>query len=157
MLGEKNTEIQRQHAKVAEQNDELSALNEEIISQREEVMAQRDSLAEKNNEIEKINHRIAHVNENLEQLVNQRTKILQQQNQKLADYAFFNAHKLRAPLARVMGLVNLLLENAEPKEQPVILDHLKKSSEDLDTVVRGIGRALTDDSTGFQENETIKE
>jgi signal transduction histidine kinase len=144
-LEEKSNEIQRQHLKLSEQNDELSALNEEIISQREEVMAQRDSLAEKNLEIEKINQQMGEVNENLEDLVEQRTKILEEQNKKLAEYAFFNAHKLRAPLARVMGLVNLLMSKINTDERPVILNHLKNSSEELDTVVRSISDSLSEE------------
>jgi signal transduction histidine kinase len=144
LLGEKTKEIQRQHMKLFEQNDELTALNEEISSQREEVMAQRDALAEKNSQIEKINNRMSEVNENLEILVEQRTKVLEEQNRKLSEYAFFNAHKLRAPLARVMGLVNLLMSKINTDERPVILDHLKKSSEDLDSVVRSISDSLSD-------------
>ncbi|MBI1769635.1 MAG: tetratricopeptide repeat protein [Bacteroidetes bacterium] len=155
-LAGKNKEIQRQHSKLAEQNDELVALNEEIVSQREEVMAQRDSLAEKNLEIEKINQQMAGVNASLEELVNQRTQVLQEQNKKLSEYAFFNAHKLRAPLARIMGLVNLLLNKPEPKEQPAILTHLKKSSDDLDSVVRSISSTLHEGMNVFPEKEVEK-
>ena len=156
LLGEKNKEIQKQHLKLSEQNDELNALNEEIRSQQEEVMAQRDSLAEKNIEIEKINRKMAEVNESLEHLVDQRTQVLKAQNKKISEYAFINAHKLRAPLARVMGLVNLLLDKPEPDEQPIILTHLKTSSEDLDSVVKNIRDALNDGISAFEESE-IKE
>jgi len=156
LLGEKNKEIQKQHLKLSEQNDELTALNEEIRSQQEEVMAQRDSLAEKNIEIEKINRKMAEVNESLEQIVDKRTKVLKEQNQKLSEYAFINAHKLRAPLARVMGLVNLLLNKPEPKEEPVILNHLKQSSEDLDSVVRSIRDTIHEGITAYEAGE-IKE
>lgn len=153
LLGEKNKEIQKQHLKLSEQNDELTALNEEIRSQQEEVMAQRDSLAEKNLEIEKINQKLAEVNESLEQIVDQRTKVLKEQNKKLSEYAFINAHNLRAPLARVMGLVNLLLDKPQPEEQPIILNHLKKSSEDLDTVVKSIRDTINAGITAYEEGE----
>src|SRR5258707_2313091 len=153
LLSEKTKEIQQQHFKLTEQNDELVALNEEIVSQREEVMAQRDSLAEKNLEIEKVNQQMAEVNATLEELVDQRTQVLQKQNRKLSEYAFFNAHKLRQPLARIMGVVNLLKTNADHKEQPTILAHLSKSSEDLDAVVRSISDTLQDGMNAFPEKE----
>ncbi len=156
LLSEKTKEIQLQHLKLSEQNDELVALNEEIVSQREEVMAQRDSLADKNLEIENVNRQMAEVNASLEELVDQRTQVLQEQNKKLSEYAFFNAHKLRAPLARIMGLVNLLKKNSNLKEQPTILTHLSKSSEDLDTVVRSISDTLHDGLNAFPEKERGK-
>jgi tetratricopeptide (TPR) repeat protein len=153
LLGEKNKEIQKQHLKLSEQNDELTALNEEIRSQQEEVMAQRDSLADKNLEIEKINRKLAEVNEGLEHIVDQRTKVLKEQNKKLTEYAFINAHNLRAPLARVMGLVNLLLDKPQPEEQPIILNHLKQSSEDLDAVVKSIRDTINAGITAYEEGE----
>ncbi len=153
LLGEKNKEIQKQHMKLSEQNDELSTLNEEIRSQQEEVMAQRDSLPDKNLQIEKINQKLAEVNESLEHIVDQRTNVLKEQNQKLAEYAFINAHNLRAPLARVMGLVNLLLDKPEPEEQPVILNHLKTSSEDLDSVVKSIRDAINEGISAYEAGE----
>lgn len=153
LLAEKNRQIQQQHLKLTEQNDELTALNEEIRSQQEEVMAQRDSLAEKNIEIEKINQQMAQVNENLEHLVDQRTEVLKEQNKKLSEYAFINAHKLRAPLARIMGLVNLLRSGVDAKEQPDILSHLSKSSGDLDNVVRDISNTLHQGMNIFPEVE----
>ncbi|MBI1768408.1 MAG: tetratricopeptide repeat protein, partial [Bacteroidetes bacterium] len=104
-----NKLLKARNKEISRQQDELIALNEEIVAQREEVMAQRDSLMEKNQEIELVNRKMAQVNENLERLVQKRTRVLEEQNKKLSDYAFFNAHNLRAPLARVMGLVNLLM------------------------------------------------
>ncbi len=153
LLKEKNDEINLQRAKLAEQNDELIALNEEIRSQQEEVTAQRDMVYEKNQEIEKINLKIIEMNKNLEQLVAQRTSALEKQNKKLSEYAFMNAHKLRAPLARVMGLVNLLLSNSSPEEQPVILLHLKKSSDDLDAEVRKISTTIQEGMDIFPSSE----
>jgi tetratricopeptide (TPR) repeat protein len=155
LLADKNKEIHRQHLKLAEKNDELTALNEEIRSHQEEVMAQRDSLAEKNIEIERINQQIALVNENLEHLVDERTRVLKEQNKTLSEYAFFNAHKLRAPLARIMGLVNLLRTNTDQNEHVTILSHLSRSSDDLDLVVRSMSSTLNEGINAFPEEEEI--
>lgn len=146
LLKARNLEISRQQA-------ELLTLNEEITAQGEEVMAQRDILFEKNQQIEQVNQQMAVVNENLEKLVQQRTQALAEQNKKLSDYAFFNAHKLRAPLARVMGLINLLMAGNNINEQPEILRHLKVSSEELDEIVRSVSTMLDAGVNDSPENE----
>ncbi|GHM99018.1 hypothetical protein WSM22_05080 [Cytophagales bacterium WSM2-2] len=141
-LNEKNNEVYEQHLALSTHRDEMLSLNEELQSQREEMMAQRDAMAEKNQEIESINQKITKVNENLEHLVALRTNTLEAQNRKLADYAFLNAHKLRAPLARIMGLANLLKMKNDPKEKVVIMTHLVNSTEELDMVVNELTGSL---------------
>ena len=51
---------------------------------------------------------IKHINENLEHLVSQRTEELEKKNKVLEEYAFINAHKLRAPVASILGLIPIL-------------------------------------------------
>jgi signal transduction histidine kinase len=144
-LSEKNEEIQRHHLQIKEQRDELNVLNEELRSQQEEVLSQRDALADKNREIEKMSKKIDEANAQLEQLVAQRTEVLENQNTRLTSYAFLNAHKLRAPLARIMGLVSLLQMKADTKEKPVIINHLSSSSEELRDVVSSISKTIQDE------------
>jgi len=48
------------------------------------------------------------INENLETVIKDRTYELEIKNKALEEYAFINAHKLRAPLARILGLVHLM-------------------------------------------------
>ena len=145
-LSLKNSEIDRQRDQIKNQHDELILLNEELRSQQEEVMSQRDALADKNAEIESISNQIADDNEKLELLVAQRTEALENQNTKLSTYAFLNAHKLRAPLARIMGLVNLLQMKTEPREKPTIMSHLAQSSDELSDVVGSINKSFQDET-----------
>jgi light-regulated signal transduction histidine kinase (bacteriophytochrome) len=153
-LSEKNIEIDHQRDQIKKQHDELIALNEELRSQQEKVTSQRDALAEKNKEIETISKQIADDNEKLEQLVAQRTEALENQNTKLSSYAFLNAHKLRAPLARILGLVNLLQMKTDPKEKPIILSHLANSSDELSEVVTSINKTFQSqpDAAANKEN-----
>src|SRR5258706_6009595 len=144
-LAVKNEEVNQQHIQIREQHDELITLNEELRSQQEEVMSQRDALAEKNKEIETMSSQITHVNEKLEQLVAHRTETLENQNTRLSGYAFLNAHKLRAPLARIMGLINLLQMKSDTKEKPVIMNHLANSSDELHEVVGSISKTIQDE------------
>jgi ligand-binding sensor domain-containing protein len=127
--------VKERTREIASQRDELVVLNEEIRASQEEVMAQRDALAEKNSEIERMNA-------NLEKIVADRTRVLEEQNERLAEYAFINAHKLRAPLASILGIINLLLIEKSEEQKHVLLDHLQKSSISLDYIVRSINQML---------------
>ncbi len=57
--------------------------------------------------IEQQKEELTLLNQNLEQMVHERTKTLENQNKKLINYAFYNAHMLRAPFCRIQGLVQL--------------------------------------------------
>jgi ligand-binding sensor domain-containing protein len=120
---------------IAAQRDELIALNEELRSSQEEVMSQRDQIAK--------------INENLEQIVADRTQTLEEQNKRLAEYAFINAHKLRGPLASILGIIGLLAIEKDDDRKQNLLDLLQKSSSELDEVVHSINRMLEE---GFDKS-----
>ncbi len=99
----------------------LQASNEEIKRQAEEVNA---------------------INENLEIIVRTRTHDLQRKNQALEEYAWINAHKLRSPVASILGLMSLLKREEVKPESRIIMNHLLASTERLDEVVSSITSAI---------------
>ena len=84
---------------------------------------------------------IALMNEVLEERVKERTEELEIQNAKLSEYAFINSHQLRGPLSRILGLINLM-ELDKTMEPEKIIELLRKSGADLDTVVMKITNTL---------------
>ena len=78
---------------------------------------------------------------------------MENQNTKLSSYAFLNAHKLRAPLARIMGLVNLLQMKIDVTEKPTIMNHLANSSDELKDVVSSINKTFQDESSPTKDKE----
>jgi len=90
------------------------------------------------------NEIIEKLNRELESKVELRTKMLREQNAKLMEYAFVNAHVLRAPVSRILGLVNLLIrsETPRPTADKEIIKHLDESSKELDSVVRNLSLTL---------------
>lgn len=96
----------------------------------------------KNEEIHKQAEEIKGINENLERLVKERTSELERKNKALEEYAFINAHELRAPVANILGLINLLEMIELDQDQKVYIKHLQSSAKKLDIVVRSIGRAI---------------
>ena len=111
----------RLEAKVLERTLEIHNKNQEIRAQAEEINT---------------------INQNLEVLVQERTKQLEKKNKALEEYAFITAHNLRAPLASILGLVNLTSKIKFSDEEKVILEHLQLSAEKLDTIVHSMTDAI---------------
>lgn len=113
----------------------LQVSNEAIKAQNEEIKAQ-------NQEIQAQGEEIRGINENLESLVHSRTAELEKKNKALEDYAFINAHKLRSPLASILGLINLLKKMPITEEGKSVMEHLQLSADKLDDIVTSITKTI---------------
>lgn len=127
-LRQSEEEIIRKNRKLTLQSEELAAQNEELMQSQEEVSAQRDLVAQQN--------------ENLEIEVAKRTNELIEYNQQLEQFAFIAAHNLRAPVARILGLGQLIdmLETTTEKDE--IYPKLVRAAEELDGVVKDLNTIL---------------
>lgn len=63
---------------------------------------------------------------------------MQEQNTRLREISWIQSHEVRAPLARIMGLVKLLDGAEANPETKEVLKHLNNSSEELDNVISNI-------------------
>jgi len=109
-------------------NNELKQLNDEIIFQREELKV--------------ANEEIRSINENLENIVRQRSNHIEFQNHQLTEYAFFNAHKVRGPLARILGIINLIKINPEWLQSDNLVEKLEEAAQELDESIKEINVIL---------------
>jgi signal transduction histidine kinase len=112
------------HARTLEiqkQAEEIQAQNEEIQSQAEEIQV---------------------INDNLEMIVLARTQELEKKTKAAEEAAFIIAHELRAPVASVLGLINLIAKSELPEDAKTIVTHMEDSGERLDVVVRNITKAI---------------
>jgi tetratricopeptide (TPR) repeat protein len=118
----------KRHKTISELNRELKDKSDEVLAQAEELRASNDAMEA--------------INSNLERMVEERSKQVLVKNQKLLDYAFFNAHKVRGPLARILGLINLM--NIEPvqTEQKKYTEMLHDASKELDKSIKDINTVL---------------
>ncbi|MHB1179446.1 MAG: PAS domain S-box protein [Daejeonella sp.] len=77
---------------------------------------------------------------------------VEDQNKKLQDIAWTQSHVVRAPLARMMGIINILtetkLEYTECKEW---LEHLVRSGNELDHIIRDIVKKTEDISPKIKD------
>jgi ligand-binding sensor domain-containing protein len=112
---------QELETKVRERTEEIEAKSHEIVAQAEEIRG---------------------INENLESLVKERTSELERKNKALEEYAFINAHQLRAPVASILGLINLMQKLELSDDEKIYLEHLQQSAKKLDSVVSSITLAI---------------
>jgi len=111
----------------------------EALSRKETALAwQRSKAEEANGNIERLRQHID------EQVV-ERTLKTQQHSMKIVDYTRLNSHKLREPLARVLGLVMLLEREAMPDKLCDLLLKLKLSATELDDIVKEFIATLESD------------
>jgi ligand-binding sensor domain-containing protein/anti-sigma regulatory factor (Ser/Thr protein kinase) len=128
-LRKSEEEIIEKNRKLTAQSDELAAQNEELLQSQEEVSAQRDLVARQN--------------ENLELEVSKRTNDLVEYNQQLEQFAFIAAHNLRAPVARILGLGQLLgMPENTPEQKDEIYPRLVHTAQELDGVVKDLNTIL---------------
>lgn len=81
---------------------------------------------------------------------NRHIEAVEQQNEILKDIAWTQSHMVRAPLARLMGLVNLLSEGKiEGDKKKDFYEYIQNSAEELDEIIKGV----VDKSQQFEINK----
>jgi signal transduction histidine kinase len=141
---------------VAQRTQEIQTQNEEIISQTEELATQRDTLFLQNKKVQEAhklieiqNQEIQFKNESLQKEIVMQTQELRNANQELIahnnqleQFAFIAAHNLRAPLARILGLANIIKISDEEKDRNDAMSKIVSSTHDLDAVVKDLTTIL---------------
>ncbi|WP_289028566.1 response regulator [uncultured Algoriphagus sp.] len=67
---------------------------------------------------------------------------IEEQNKTFREIAWIQSHVVRAPLSRLMGLINLLdLKDSETSEENLeLINYIKNSAEELDLIIRDISK-----------------
>jgi tetratricopeptide (TPR) repeat protein len=110
-----------------------------IYRQKQKVNQQ---LSELNKQVSERNEEISLINENLEREVQRRTEKIRAQNEKLIEFAFLNAHKVRGPLARILGLSMLIKREMTLEEIRELNEKVQANALELDTVIREVGKRI---------------
>jgi signal transduction histidine kinase len=111
--------------------DQIGNLLAEAQALNEELAQTNDTLHEKQKKLDLANRRLA-------QIVRNKTQALSERNRKLEDYAHFHAHQVRAPLARILGLV-IVLQKTDKQDLAEILFCVEKMNEaarELDQIMQ---------------------
>lgn len=67
-------------------------------------------------------------------------KAIEEQNDKLMKIAWMQSHSVRAPLAKIMSLVDLLQTSCVDEERKTLMKFLAESSRELDQVIASISK-----------------
>jgi len=149
-LIEKQEEILQQKKVIIQNNEEQEQLikrlkrNDEFLSEVvDKLIANEALIQEKNKELD--DH-----SKNLEQEVEIRTKEISQKNKELVQsinqleqFSYVLAHNVRAPIARLQGLIICLdLANLSNPQNIQVLQFINRSAYELDTVIKDLNKVL---------------
>lgn len=117
------------------QNDEF---NKKILS---ELNKKSDEIKAQNEELSKSQSTLNLMNENLEELVGKKTQNIKRQNEVLTKYAYTNAHHVRGPVARILGLIYLSKIEKEVN-YPLLFEKIENETNQIDNIIRSISSDL---------------
>jgi signal transduction histidine kinase len=109
--------------------------------QRKQIQEQKEAIEIQASALIKLNDELQELNKTLERRIAERTNQLTIQNQRLTEYTFVNAHKLRAPVASMLGLLNLI-HQVPLEERDTLLEYMKTCGDQLDAIIHELSRSL---------------
>ncbi len=81
-------------------------------------------------------------------------KAIERQNKKLREISWVQSHVVRAPLARIMGLVQLFKESNDCEERDRMLEFLTISTNELDQAIKNITQITVDKEDKLKPNRS---
>jgi signal transduction histidine kinase len=112
----------------------LRHANKEMKKKAEEIAMQNEAL-------QKTQQDLNVLNKNLEQMVSERTAKIKAQNDMLISYSHTNAHHLRGPVARLLGLATIYELESGGKVDALVQKMIEQANE-IDAVVKKINADL---------------
>ncbi len=125
------------------------SLNKRILS---ELKLKSEQIETQNEELVQSQERLNEINQHLEDLVLKKTEDIKAQNEKILRYAFFNAHHVRGPVARVLGLIQLSKLETDLNYQ-WFFEKVEHETKQIDDIITGIAKELDEID---QQNATQK-
>jgi signal transduction histidine kinase len=152
--GDREKLIQQLHdsnAELAQQKEEIELRNIEIMAQSEELTTNQEQLL---NAFETISDQKVLLEKQTEQLegelwsknrdLTETNKELTKYNEELRQFSYTISHNLRGPVARILGLTQLLsnFEKDIPEDLKLYSQLIHKSTEELDGVIKDLHKII---------------
>jgi len=115
--------------------------NQRLLSQLKE---KTNEIETQNEELLKSHNSLNEINQHLESLVEVRTLEIQKQNDMLVKFAYTNAHHVRRPVARVLGLIQLSKMKTN-LDYPWFFEKVEQETKEIDLIVKRIATELGQD------------
>jgi signal transduction histidine kinase len=105
---------------------------------------------------------IHQLNKNLEAIVAEKTKDIQttnqeliKQNNELLQFSYTVSHNLRGPVARLLGLTNIMQYAKSAEERNQMVDRIRQASRDLDATLKDVSKVIDVTNDLHQSNEWV--
>jgi len=108
----------------------LKLVNQELKNTNEELLTKSEQLDD--------------LNKNLEKLVIARSAEIRTKNKQIIEYAHLNAHKVRGPLARIIGLLNLTHHTNSEQEIKELIAKMDFSAQELNEIITEMNEILSE-------------
>jgi hypothetical protein len=122
--------------------------NEKLIR---DLKLKSEQVRLQNLELEASHIELAKFNQHLQELVDIKTEKISKQNDALSKYAFANAHKLRGPVARILGLIGLQRMESN-LGFPWFLEKVEGEAKNIDIVIKSISVDLNQIDEDYNNN-----
>jgi K+-sensing histidine kinase KdpD len=146
ILANQNEMLEKQ---VALRTEEIATQNEEILANLEFISERNQQLEEAKKIIEEKNRIIETRNQSLGQEVEKKSGSLRESNRELIkninqleQFSYTVSHNLRSPVARLIGLSNILHHAKNPEETKDIMGKITDSAHELDLVMKDLVRTI---------------
>lgn len=144
-----NQELQQSNRELYNKTNEIEAQNEELLQQQEEITTNSEKLEEANTTIVAQANKLEQYNLHLQQLVDKKSGDLTKTNTELVktinelrQFSFSVSHNLRGPVARLLGLTNLMTMNSDTEEILKSAEFIKQSATELDEILRDLSTII---------------
>ncbi|HEY3430820.1 MAG TPA: ATP-binding protein, partial [Cyclobacteriaceae bacterium] len=146
-----NDELQQKNKELQSAISEIETQNEEMLAQAEELRTNQEQIESANTIIQSQAAKLEAHNEQLETLVREKSQELVKANEELIrhnselrQFSYTVSHNLRAPVARLLGLTNLLNASKEDfsDEAKQIIAHIHESSQEFDVIIRDLNKII---------------
>lgn len=169
LLNDSLSQLSLVNNQLVSKNSELTNLNhameirtEEMMQQQEELKVSRELIAEANRLISKQQEKLYTSNLQLEATVRDKSAALIKTNQELVrhnnelrQFSYTVSHNLRGPVARLLGLTDLMSKPLTQFERDEIAVMIQKSGHELDEVLRDLSLIIDIRNDLYQVREKI--
>ena len=136
---ERKQELLAQNNKV---QDALLTKHKELILNKTELEAASELINNQKNELEYKNQELSSIVEEKTRELKQANVELVAQNNGLLQFSNTVSHNLRAPVASLLGLINLFALETEVDRKDAMIPHIKSSSVALDTIISDLNKVV---------------
>ncbi|MFZ2905654.1 MAG: ATP-binding protein [Cyclobacteriaceae bacterium] len=144
-----NSELVNRNHELQSLTQEMEAHHEEMLQQQEELQTSHEMLASANKVIGEQQEKLQVYNHELESLVKQKSadlihtnEELIKSNNELRQFSFTVSHNLRGPVARLLGLTNLVKYSTNEDEINKLTQFIHQSARELDSILKDLSRII---------------